>query len=121
MEFLQNSCSVLRDRKRTQDPVAIAKWTHLNSSRTQKLSTFTATIVGLAPAKIASCRVLFFRKRTQDPVAIAKWTHLNSSRTQKLSTFTATIVGLAPAKIASCRVLFFTQMQLFVCFFFMRI
>ena len=60
MEFLQNSCSVLRDRKRTQDPVAIAKWTHLNSSRTQKLSTFTATIVGLAPAKIASCRVLFF-------------------------------------------------------------
>ena len=61
MEFLQNSCSVLRDRKRTQDPVAIAKWTHLNSSRTQKLSTFTATIVGLAPAKIASCRVLFFR------------------------------------------------------------
>ena len=59
MEFLQNSCSVLRDRKRTQDPVAIAKWTHLNSSRTQKLSTFTATIVGLAPAKIASCRVLF--------------------------------------------------------------
>ena len=57
MEFLQNSCSVLRDRKRTQDPVAIAKWTHLNSSRTQKLSTFTATIVGLAPAKIASCRV----------------------------------------------------------------
>ena len=29
-------------------------------SRTQKLSTFTATIVGLAPAKIASCRVLFF-------------------------------------------------------------
>lgn len=60
MEFLQKSCSVLRDRKRTQDPVAIAKWTHLNSSRTQKLSTFTATIVGLAPAKIASCRVLFF-------------------------------------------------------------
>ena len=60
MEFLQNSCSVLRDRKRTQDPVAIAKWTHLNSSRTQKLSTFTATIVGLAPAKIASCWVLFF-------------------------------------------------------------
>ena len=60
MEFLQNSCSVLRDRKRTQDPVAIAKWTHLNSSRTQKLSTFTATIVGLAPAKIASCRVQFF-------------------------------------------------------------
>ena len=60
MEFLQNSCSVLRDRKRTQDPVAIAKWTHLNSSRTQKLSTFTATIVGLAPAKIASCRVFFF-------------------------------------------------------------
>ena len=40
--------------------MAIAKWTHLNSSRTQKLSTFTATIVGLAPAKIASCRVLFF-------------------------------------------------------------
>ena len=69
MDFLQKSCSVLRDRKscsvlrdrkRTQDPVAIAKWTHLNSSRTQKLSTFTATIVGLAPAKIASCRVLFF-------------------------------------------------------------
>ena len=60
MEFLQNSCSVLRDRKRTQDPVAIAKWTHLNSSRTQKLSTFTAKIVGLAPAKIASCWVLFF-------------------------------------------------------------
>ena len=59
MEFLQNSCSVLRDRKRTQDTVAIAKWTHLTSSRTQKLSTFTATIVGLAPAKIASCRVLF--------------------------------------------------------------
>ena len=59
MDFLQKSCSVLRDRKRTQDPVAIAKWTHLNSSRTQKLSTFTATIVGLAPAKIASCRVLF--------------------------------------------------------------
>ena len=56
MDFLKNSCSVLRDRKRTQDPVAIAKWTHLNSSRTQKLSTFTATIVGLAPAKIASCR-----------------------------------------------------------------
>ena len=28
-------------------------------NRTQKLSTFTATIVGLAPAKIASCRVLF--------------------------------------------------------------
>ena len=51
---------VLRDRKRTQeDPVAIAKWTHLNSYRTQKLSTFTATIVGLAPAKIASCRVFF--------------------------------------------------------------
>ena len=43
-----------------KDPVAIAKWTHLNSSRTQKLSTFTATIVGLAPAKIASCRVFFF-------------------------------------------------------------
>ena len=60
MDFQKNSCSVLRDRKRTQDPVAIAKWTHLNSSRTQKLSTFTATIVGLAPAKIASCRVLFF-------------------------------------------------------------
>ena len=65
MEFLQNSCSVLRDRKRTQDPVAIAKWTHLNSSRTQKLSTFTATIVGLAPAKIASCRVLsYYRTRS---------------------------------------------------------
>ena len=67
MEFLQNSCSVLRDRKRTQDPVAIAKWTHLNSSRTQKLSTFTATIVGLAPAKIASCRVLFFAFYIQKP------------------------------------------------------
>ena len=63
MDFQKNSCSVLRDRKRTQDPVAIAKWTHLNSSRTQKLSTFTATIVGLAPAKIASCRVLFFEIR----------------------------------------------------------
>ena len=60
MDFLKNSCSVLRDRKITQDPVAIAKWTHLNSSRTQKLSTFTATIVGLAPAKIASCRVFFY-------------------------------------------------------------
>ena len=67
MEFLQNSCSVLRDRKRTQDPVAIAKWTHLNSSRTQKLSTFTATIVGLAPAKIASCRVLFLYFYVQKP------------------------------------------------------
>ena len=67
MEFLQKSCSVLRDRKRTQDPVAIAKWTHLNSSRTQKLSTFTATIVGLAPAKIASCRVLFFAFYIQKP------------------------------------------------------
>ena len=67
MDFLKNSCSVLRDRKITQDPVAIAKWTHLNSSRTQKLSTFTATIVGLAPAKIASCRVLFFYLYIQKP------------------------------------------------------
>lgn len=43
-----------------KDPVTIAKWTHLNSYRTQKLSTSAAKIVGLAPANIARCRVLFF-------------------------------------------------------------
>ena len=42
------------------DPVTIAKWNHLNSYRTQKLSTSAATIVGPARAKIARCRVLFF-------------------------------------------------------------
>mgnify|MGYP000500187340 CR=1 FL=1 len=42
------------------DPVTIAKWNHLNSYRTQKLSTSAATIVGPAPAKIARCRVFFF-------------------------------------------------------------
>ena len=42
-----------------KDPVTIAKWTHLNSYRTQKLSTSAAKIVGLAPANIARCRVLF--------------------------------------------------------------
>ena len=41
------------------DPVTIAKWNHLNSYRTQKLSTSAATIVGPAPAKIARCRVFF--------------------------------------------------------------
>ena len=35
-----------------------AEWTHLYSYRTQKLSTPAATIVGLAPAKIARCRSL---------------------------------------------------------------
>ena len=39
--------------------MAIAKWIHLFPSRTQKLSTSTATIVGRAPAKIASCWVFF--------------------------------------------------------------
>ena len=43
-----------------KDPVTIAKWTHLNSYRTQKLSTSAAKIVGLAPANIARCRVFFF-------------------------------------------------------------
>ena len=47
-----------------KDPVTIAKWTHLNSYRTQKLSTSAAKIVGLAPANIARCRVLFFMKYT---------------------------------------------------------
>ena len=42
-----------------KDPVAMAEWTHLNSYRTQKLSTPAATIVGPAPAKIARCRVIF--------------------------------------------------------------
>ena len=42
------------------DPVTIAKWNHLNSYRTQKLSTSAATIVGPAPAKIARCRVFFY-------------------------------------------------------------
>ena len=41
------------------DPVTIAKWNHLNSYRTQKLSTSAATIVGPALAKIARCRVIF--------------------------------------------------------------
>ena len=67
-----------------KDPVTIAKWTHLNSYRTQKLSTSAAKIVGL---------------------------HLNSYRTQKLSTSAAKIVGLAPANIARCRVLFFWFFQ----------
>lgn len=48
-----------------KDPVTIAKWTHLNSYRTQKLSTSAAKIVGLAPANIARCRVLFFMKYTK--------------------------------------------------------
>ena len=91
MEFLQNSCSVLRDRKRTQDPVAIAKWTHLNSSRTQKLSTFTATIVGLAPAKIASCRVLFFLYikilvSGEENIACDKTTKISQSYSDKVLT-----------------------------------
>ena len=40
--------------------MAIAKWKHLNTFRTQKLSTSTAKIVGPAPAKIASCRIFYF-------------------------------------------------------------
>ena len=34
------------------------KWTHLSTSRTQKLSTSMAKIVGPAPAKIAHCQVV---------------------------------------------------------------
>ena len=41
-----------------ENPVAIARWTHLFPYRTQQLSIFTATIVRCA--KIASCRVPFF-------------------------------------------------------------
>ena len=36
----------------------MAKWTHLFSSRTQKLSTSAATIAKLALVKIAHCQVL---------------------------------------------------------------
>ena len=43
-----------------KDPVAIAKWKHLKSFRTQKLSTSAAKIVGPAPANIARCRVFFY-------------------------------------------------------------
>ena len=43
-----------------KDPVTIAKWNHLNSYRTQKLSTSAAKIVGPAPANIARCRVFFY-------------------------------------------------------------
>ena len=48
------------------DPVTIAKWNHLNSYRTQKLSTSAATIVGPAPAKIARCRVFFYMEIIMD-------------------------------------------------------
>lgn len=41
----------------SSDLVMKAKWTHLYSSRTQKLSTSAATIAGRAPVKIARCQV----------------------------------------------------------------
>ena len=43
--------------KTSSDLVMKAKWTHLYSSRTQKLSTSAATIAGRAPVKIARCQV----------------------------------------------------------------
>ena len=42
----------------SNDLVAMAEWTHLFSSRTQKLSTLTATISRRALVKIASCQVI---------------------------------------------------------------
>ena len=52
-----NCYSVLRERPQS-DLVAIAMWTHLFSSRTQKLSISAAKIAGLAPVKIARCQVI---------------------------------------------------------------
>ena len=60
-----------------KDPVTIAKWTHLNSYRTQKLSTSAAKIVGLAPANIARCRVLFFWLFSDDFSGFFKKTFIN--------------------------------------------
>ena len=44
---------------REQSPVLVtmAQWSHLFPSRTQKLSTITATVAGPAPVRIASCQV----------------------------------------------------------------
>ena len=56
-EEVERDCYLVLRERPQRDLVAIARWTHLYPSRTQKLSILAVTIAGPAPVKITRCQV----------------------------------------------------------------
>ncbi len=90
--------------RREENPVTIARRSHLFPSRTQKLSSLALMILGgRLPGKVGRCRFSTFR-REENPVTIARRSHLFPSRTQKLSSLALMILGgRLPGKVGRCR------------------